>query len=233
MLKKIADTLNIMIPFLQQCPKWLQILVTIGIVYIIIVLLIVLVWFLLFRAPQKEIQPKNTLPPTSTSNIKPIFETMVDIEKNLIIQNKGPMKIKDISIFATRYVLDLNPYVKEVKIEEYNKIGGAIYTIPMLEAKTGKEVFDLTKNSTINIYDSPIVEGNGIPFTTFYCFRITYRDADTEEKYINYRVTSSYKNFPSLIENQERTATAGTPEGDFMYEIPKVIEEHQKIIFGE
>ena len=54
MVKKIAAALNIVIPFLQQCPKWIQVLVTAGFVYVIIVIVIMFIWFLFFRSPQKQ-----------------------------------------------------------------------------------------------------------------------------------------------------------------------------------
>lgn len=54
MVKKIAAALNIVIPFLQQCPKWIQVLVTVGVVYVILVIVVIFIWFLIFRSPQKE-----------------------------------------------------------------------------------------------------------------------------------------------------------------------------------
>lgn len=184
-------------------------------------------------APQKEEQPKSTSTPVITSNIKPILEIKVDPKKNLTLENKGPTNLKDISIFATRYVFDENCFGKEVKIKEYNKIGGSLYKIPMLEAKIGRESFDLTEQSFIKFYESPFGKDNYMPFITFYCFRVTYIETNTGTKYTNYIVTTAYKDYPSQIENQETTASWGTPEGDFMYKIPKVIKDHQKTIFGE
>ncbi len=184
-------------------------------------------------APQKEEQPKNILTPVITSYIKPVLEINVDFMKNLILENKGPADLKDFSIFATKYVFDEACFGKELKIKEYNKLGGSLYNIPILEAKVGKESFDLTKLSLIKFYENPGGKDNNLPIITFYCFRITYRDSGTGTKYSEYKVTSSYKNYPSMIDNQEVTASAGTPEGDFMYKIPKVIKDHQKTIYSE
>jgi len=240
MVKKIAAALNIVMPFLQQCPKWIQVLVTVGVVYAILVIVVIFIWFLFFRSPHKETSNSldnygRTHTPVSVPmvNLKPVLEIKVSPKKTLIIENKGFADLKDISIFVTRYVFDETCFGKELKIKEYNKIGGSLYNIPMLEAKIGKESFDLTKQSLIKFYDNPGKGDDSMPLITFYCFRVTYRDANTGMKYIKYNVTSSYKNYPSLIENREMTASSGTPEGDFMYKIPKIIEDHQRTIFGE
>jgi len=203
----------------------------IGLILGIIVSLIVI-----FGAYNKYIRKdksRNTSVLVSTSNIEPVIEINVDINKVLTLENKGPTDLKDISIFATRYVFDENCFGKEVKIKEYNKIGGSLYKIPMLEAKIGRESFDLTEQSLIKFYERPFGKDNYMPFITFYCFRVTYREINTGTKYSNYIVTTSYTDIPSPIENQETTASLGTPEGDFMYKIPEVIKDHQKTIFGE
>ncbi len=54
MIKRIVAALNIVIPFLQQCPKWIQVLVTVGVVYVILVIVVIFIWFLFFRSPQKQ-----------------------------------------------------------------------------------------------------------------------------------------------------------------------------------
>ncbi len=54
MVKRIIATLNVIMPFLQQCPKWIQVLVTVGAVYVILVIVVIFIWFLFFRPPQKQ-----------------------------------------------------------------------------------------------------------------------------------------------------------------------------------
>jgi hypothetical protein len=176
---------------------------------------------------------RNTSVLVRTSSIEPVIEINVDINKVLTLENKGPTDLEDICIFATRYVFDENCFGKEVKIKEYNRIGGSLYNIPILEAKIGRESLDLTKQSLIKLYKWPFGKDNYIPFTTFYCFRVTYRETGTGAKHADYFVTTSYTDFASPIENRETTASWGTPEGDFIYKIPTVIKDHQKTIFGE
>ncbi len=206
------------------------------IIKISIVLGIIVSLILIYEAYNKYIRKdksRNTSVLVSTSSIEPVIEINVDINKVLTLENKGPTDLKDISIFATRYVFDENCFGQELKIKEYNKIGGSLYNIPMLEAKIGRESFDLTKHQLIEIFENPGGKGNRMPFVTFYCFRISYRETNTGTKYTDYIVTTSYKNYPSMIENPESTASAGSTEGDFMYKIPKVIKDHQKTIFGK
>ncbi|GAI42035.1 unnamed protein product, partial [marine sediment metagenome] len=40
--------------FLQQCPKWIQVLVAAGLIYVFAVILVILIWFLFFSSPQKQ-----------------------------------------------------------------------------------------------------------------------------------------------------------------------------------
>jgi len=54
MVKRIIATLNVIMPFLQQCPKWIQVLVAAGLIYVFAVIVVILIWFLFFSSPQKQ-----------------------------------------------------------------------------------------------------------------------------------------------------------------------------------
>ncbi len=232
-MKRFIETIYLLIPFLEPYPSWIKVLVGIWVA----LTAVLIICFLFFRSPKLENVGdklhKNTSTNLLISSIEPVLEAKVDSKKILTLENKGPTDLKDISIFATRYVFDENSFGKEPKIKEYNKIGGSLYNIPILEAKIGRERFDLAEQKFIKIYERPFGKDNYIPFVTFYCLRVVYREESTGVKYADYIVTTSYKDIPSPIENQEVTASFGTPEGDFMYEIPKIIKAHQKTIFGE
>ncbi len=237
MVKKFVSAFNLLIPFFESYPLWVKALLAIW-----LLLTAVMVISLLFsRSPKNKTTNEDVInertkyfaKAETVTSPKAVLEIKVDFKKNLILENKGSIDLKDISIFATRYVFDDNSFGKENKIKEYNKMGGVLYNISRLEAKVGKESFDLKKHPFIEIYDKPFVKGNYMPSITFYCLRVVYREASTGEKHIDHYVTTSYTDFPSPIENQEMIASCGTPEGDFMYKIPKVIKDHQKTIFGE
>ncbi len=165
-------------------------------------------------------------------NAKPILDISVNLKKILTLENKGAVDIKDIEVYVTKYIFEEFSLEKPVKIEKFNKIGGRIYNIPVLSTNTQSQEFDLKGNALIEIYDNP-GKGSDLPILTFYCLRVSYSDTNTGEQFIDYKVTSSYKDFPSFVDNQEFSATAGGTQMDFMYDIPKVIEKHQKRIFGD
>jgi len=54
MVKRIIATLNVIMPFLQPCPKWIQVLVAAGLIYAFAVIVVILIWFLFFSSPQKQ-----------------------------------------------------------------------------------------------------------------------------------------------------------------------------------
>ena len=54
MVKRIIATLNVIMPFFQPCPKWIQVLVAAGLIYVFAVIVVILIWFLFFSSPQKQ-----------------------------------------------------------------------------------------------------------------------------------------------------------------------------------
>lgn len=183
-----------------------------------------------------EIKKKNKkllLPPFAVApQTELVIEADITPQKILNLYNKGNIPVKEINIFATKYLLDENLLKeKQIKIKNVNKVGGSIKTIDVLEPYTGNAHVDLKQYTLLTFFDDPGKEDN-TPFLTYYCLRITYRNGTTGGKGVMYKVTSSYKDFPSFVDNQERTATAGS-WGDFLLEIPNIIEGHQKKLFNE
>jgi len=167
-------------------------------------------------------------------SIKPVVDFKINSQKILTLENKGTVDIKDIRIFLTKYVFDENIFASnKLKIKEYNKVGGAVEMIPLLKAKIGFEKIDLTKLPLVTFYEGPGKE-IGTSFLTYYCLRITFRKEATGQQYVYYAVTTAYKTYPSLIENQENTAVGGNVDiVSFMLGIPEFLKKHQVILFND
>jgi len=227
-MDKLIKTLQAFIPFIAAYPYWVKIFVGIW----ILLTAVIIIAFIF--APRKEQSPKTRekmQPSVAIYPSEPVLEVKIDLQKILNIINKGNIPLEDINVFATKYIFDENLFKeKQLQIKDYNKIGGAIRKIESLGA--GEEIrIDLKEISLLHFFENPGKEDD-TPILTYYCFRTTYRNADTGEKHILYKVASAIKNFPSWVDNQEYTAYAGT-WGDFMFEIPDIIIDHQKKIYND
>jgi hypothetical protein len=183
-----------------------------------------------------DIKKKNKTLPTQPFVAAPqtelVIEANITPQKVLDLYNKGNIPIKEINIFATKYLLDENLFKeKQIKIKDVNKVGGPIKTIDELEPSTGNVQVNLKQYPILHFFENP-GEKDNTPMLTYYCFRITYRNGITGKKGATYKVASSYMDYPSFVDNHERTAIAGS-WGDFLLELPKVIKEHQKKLFNE
>lgn len=165
-------------------------------------------------------------------NAEPILEAKIDLQKILILTNKGLIPINDIKIFATKYILDEQSFNnKQIKIANRQKIGGAIKKIETLKERDESIQIDLKENPVLHFFENPGGKDN-VPLLTYYCFRISYLNSINGKVNILYKTTPSYKNFPSFIEDQESTATTGI-WGDFMLDILKQIKDDQIEIFND
>lgn len=198
------------------------------------------IWFLvtLWLAATDKIGAKRK---TGNLTVRPQIEFNIDQEKVLSIDNKGLVDIEDLQIFTSKYVLkqaslDSSLSEKRWAIKDFSKVGGAIESVALLKAGGGKEIIDLKTKSFLEFYDpakyDPGKEGD-TPFLTYYCFRIIFRNAATQQKYVHYRITSAVRYLPSLVENLDQSAIAGSPDiTAFMLSARNIIKEHQLAIFG-
>lgn len=156
----------------------------------------------------------------------------INLQKVMTIENQGGL-IRDIRIYTTEYSIEFgtieNP---KITVESHNRMGGISKTIPELKAHTSIDI-NLSNLPFIHFSENPgEVHNNTHALARFYCFRVVYNPAELPET-IEYKVTTSYKNYPSMIDNPEYVATLGSSEMDFMYDIPSTIIEHQKKVFQD
>lgn len=215
-----------LIPFLNLYPTWAQVVIFICVIIIASLLIFVPRKVPLVNKSKKPVSVEYAEPP------KAILDINISSEKILNVKNNGNVQLKQIQLFATKYLLGKESFnQKKLEIESFNKIGGAVHVIPFLKAEREVSI-DLTKNRFLHFFDNPGKEDD-TPILTYYCFRITYESPITNDRNVLYKVTSAIKDFPSWVDNQEHTAYSGGTSYDFVFEIPEIIESHQKKIYND
>lgn len=226
MMNKIIKSLSGFISLLDLYPMWAK--VAIAILFAIIILI-------LFLAPRKNPppqEPKIRVSIEPTEPPKDSLEINISPGKILSLKNNGNVSLENIQLFATRYLLNKKSFNEDkIEIENFNKIGGAIHTVPIL-APGKEENIDLTKKQFLQFFENPGKE-DYTPILTYFCLRITYESPITKKKIVFYKTTSSIKDFPSWVDNQEHTAYTGGTSHDFIFDIPEIIERHQKKIYND
>ena len=156
----------------------------------------------------------------------------INLQKIMRLENQGG-QITDIRIYATEYSIGYGTKESpKITVEGHNKASGISKAIPILNANSNLEI-DLTELPFVHFSENPgEIHNNTHASARFYSFRVVYRPAELPEA-ISYKVTASYKNYPSMIDSPEYVATAGSSEMDFMYDIPSEIIEHQKRLFQD
>lgn len=215
-----------LIPFLNLYPIWAQIIIFACVIIILSILIFV---------PRKTPPPKESKISVSVEHKQPpkaVLDINISPDKILTLRNSGNIPLENVQVFATKYLLDEQAFnEKRLEIKNFNKIGGPIHTVPILGIGI-EENINLTKKSFLKFFDNPGKNDN-TPILTYFCLRITYDALSTKEKYTFHKVTSSIKNFPSWVDNQEHTAYTGGISHDFMFDIPDIIEKHQKKIYKD
>lgn len=221
-LKNLFD----LIPFLNLYPVWAQIMIFACAIIILSILIFV---------PRKTPQPEESKISVSVEHKQPpkaVLDINISPDKILTLKNNGNISLENVQVFATKYLLDEQAFNENrIEIKNFNKIGGSIHTVSILKISI-EENIDLTKKPFLKFFDNPGKNDN-TPILTYFCLRITYDASSTKEKYTFYKVTSSIKNFPLWVDNQERTAYAGETSHDFLFDIPDIIEKHQKKIYND
>lgn len=224
--EKIMKNLFELIPFINLYPVWAQ--------AIMFMCAIVIASILLF-VPRKAPPPKESKISVSVEHplqAKPILDIKLSMEKMLNLKNSGNVPLKDIKVFATKYLLNEKAFIeKRIEIENINKVGGPLHEIQNLDVRK-EENIGLTQKPFLKFFDNP-GKGENEPILTYFCFRFSYTSSLTNEKHIFYKVTSGIKNFPSWVDNPEHTAYGGGTSYDFMFEIPNKIINNQKKIYNE
>ena len=163
---------------------------------------------------------------------EPLLDANINLQKILTLTNNGIVPLSNVKIFATKYTLEEKSFTnKQILIKDRNKIGGAIKTIENIPPKGNSIQIDLKTYKLLHFFENPGKNDN-TPILTYYCFRISYRDSITSKTHFQYKTISSYKDFPSFVDNQELTAIAGT-WGDFMLDLPRIIKEDQIKLFND
>lgn len=180
------------------------------------------------QQPQRQLTPEG---PTkiSRSGHAPLDKTLPLIVKVGIygdgimrVTNKGKTPINDIQLDFSSQTMDTDhppPGQEESAVPTVKRSSFMSRPISLLEGTLdpGKSLqFDLTKSVPWNALPDTAEamktikneELDGI-FRTFFVFRLTFRDARTEEKYVCFKIHSSFLKYPSAVD--DNVASSQTP----------------------
>ncbi len=191
------------------------------------------------RPTQSEQRPLQASPLTSPLDLSfpLVVEIVVDMHKQFHIVNKGKVSITDIEVTDTKYLFNRKAWdEKRLEIEQVSKSGGPFLKIPEVRAESSSSILNLSQNNFFDFEDFEDLTKK--PDEDFYaaqrrnyCFRVTFRDGRTGQKYVMYKVTSSIKGGPGIFENLETTARGGPPRRIFLEDIPEVIISDQRLLY--
>jgi hypothetical protein len=179
---------------------------------------------------------KTLAQPTSSivdANLPLVVEVVTDAFKHFRIENNGKVPIEAIQVFATKYELDEKAFDQSrVMISNFYRVFIPILQIDKLDADTKSDTFNLTEkpfSDYLEFAEFPDAYEYATPKLVInYALRITFRDSRTGTKLVLYKVIGGVK-YLSLF---EEPSAAGTPQRVFFADIPIVIINHQRELFG-
>jgi len=163
---------------------------------------------------------------------KPIvLEVALTPDKILKLKNRGFQYVTDLGISTSTYHFDPQEFAKGIlKIEKWDKFGGGGFPRKVLAGHSETEPLSMGILPGFEKFPADVQ-------TDYFCFRITFRDPRTEEKYVIYRVTSAEKGGPSLLtedlQSREMGATNIKEKFAFMKGIAPLVAKHQDEFFND
>jgi hypothetical protein len=153
-------------------------------------------------------------------NSKPVVKVSLQAykdRKNLIITNLGQVDIDDVEIFLTKYELkadwvngehEMFNSKGDESIENIYKIGGGpILKFTNIQKLGGVETINLLALAAAPMYKfDPL---NHKLLTSYYVFRITFRNAVTKKRYITYCFTNIFKDWSADFFGDPETIDIG------------------------
>ncbi len=190
-----------------------------------------LVWIIIFAYAALIIWINMPIPVSedNASLVPARVELTLDIHKTLFIKNRGSVPLREVKLFVTRYLLDLDALRKrQIKIAESNTGGG----IPLGDIAPGdKKTFDLTKSYDFYPPGPPERGWPEAPDALYYCLRLVFIDSDGSKVAV-YRVTWGVKDLPYWSDDPERGAVSIPAGYEYLYSVNREITDYEKRLFG-
>jgi hypothetical protein len=160
-----------------------------------------------------------------------VLEVALTPDKILKLKNHGFQYVTDLGISTSMYRFDPQEFAKGIlKIEKWDKFGGGGFPRKVLAGHSETEPLSMGILRGFENFPADVR-------TDYFCFRLTFRDPRTEERYVIYRVTSAEKGGPSLLpedlQSGEMGATNIKEKFTFMKGIAPLVAAHQDEFFND
>lgn len=169
---------------------------------------------------------------------KPILlELRLDREKVLQVVNVGKQYVTDLDIKTSVYRLDPQFFVRsQLKITTWETFGGGGFPRKVLGGQSEAEPLSMGILPGFETLPNGQIDFSSPAMTTYFCFRVTFRDPRSEMKYVIYRVTSAVKGFSIFPDDRmpwDPRSSVFDQKLGFFKEITPFIIAHQEKEFTD
>jgi hypothetical protein len=168
-------------------------------------------------------------------NSRPILDIRIDSEKRLILNNRGLVDIEDVSARFTEYQLseDYAKHISKATLLWYGVMGGLYAVVERVEAGNSTMI-DLKSKSPLVKFYSVLPQPADTWQRSVYCFRLTFRNSVTKQRFVRYVLTSPSVVLPDPWSASEKVAMSGSVDlsGDVM-KLRDAIRAHQASFFED
>jgi hypothetical protein len=152
-------------------------------------------------------------------------------ERRFLTITTGLVGISDIKIEGVKYIFDLEAWrQRKLKLESFSMLG-LLKTIPDIQPRNASEQINVGDLRGVRLYTvaEHISTPDDLPERTNYCFRISFEDARTLQRYAVYKVVSGLT-VATFFE--EGVLPGGNAQGQpFVMDIPDVIKTDARTRF--
>jgi hypothetical protein len=163
--------------------------------------------------------------------------------KDLVIQNSGTIPIDDVRVYVTTYKLASEPidsghHQRWTGIDSFSKPGGGgpLRQFTQIAPFGGTERIDLLTafSGLTPMYKYPSSDDITL-MSTFYAYRITFRNHVTRQRFVAYVFTTPYSNFNANPFSNSESQSMGGGYGSFehLVELRKLLKQAQLDLFDD